>query len=272
MSQNVSLQTSTTEMRSPLVLENQGQKIFAVLHKPATHTPCPVVVLLHGLGGHKVGRYRIGVDLSTQLAQQGIATLRFDFRGSGDSEGEYSAITIEDQISDAILVLERVAQFPEIDPSRIGICGRSWGGALSVLAASRFKGIKSLCLWAPIFDSQQWEVRRSAWHAIDTDKTKEQELLTFEGQIMGLEFFQQFFRLDIASSLTTLDNTPLFVIHGNQDEQVLVSHGERYMHARQKAAAKTRFLQLPKSDHHFTDLPERIIALQETANWFQKTL
>lgn len=277
MFQNVKIQpmekiTQSVDQRESITVLNQGQKIFAMLHKPVTNNPFPLVVLLHGLGGHKVGRYRIGVETSERLAQAGIGTLRFDFRGCGDSEGEYSKLTIESQVSDTLAILKYIQAHPDVDQKRIGILGRSLGSALGVLAGAEFGGIKTICLWAPLFDGEQWLPIYNKHPTVAHDKEKEEELMTLDGQTPGTEFFHQFFKINLRPSLQKLEEIPLLLIHGCQDKNVVFEHSEKYLNYRRSAPGETRLIQLPLSDHYFTPLNERRIALHETTKWFERTL
>jgi|GEM_PF-184482 len=276
MSQNANINpmqlSQSVELRESVTVLNEGQKIFGMLHKPVSQTPFPIVMLLHGLGGHKVGRYRVGVDTSARLAAIGIGTIRFDFRGCGDSEGEYSKMTVESQVSDALAILRYIQEHPEVDQQRIGILGRSLGSALSIMAAAQLGTVKTMCLWAPLFDGEQWLPIYQKHPTVVHDKEKEEELMTLDGQTPGLEFYHQFFRIDLRSSLQKLEHVPMLFIHGCQDKNVFFSHSEKYLHARKNAPAETRLIQLPLSDHHFTPLNERRIAINETVRWFEKTL
>jgi uncharacterized protein len=71
------------ETREPLIIENEGQRLFGVLHKPVGWDNPPIVVVLHGFASSKHGSHRCYVTLAEYLAKEGIATLRFDFRGAG---------------------------------------------------------------------------------------------------------------------------------------------------------------------------------------------
>ena len=65
-------------------------KLAAVVQVPdglAEGEKCPVVILMHGFMGNKDGMMeKVAGDM---LAQQGIASVKFDFNGHGESEGEY---------------------------------------------------------------------------------------------------------------------------------------------------------------------------------------
>lgn len=116
----------------------------------------PVVLLLHGFAGHMNDLIVGGTAESMYgmtariLAEYGIASLRFDFRGSGLSEGDWQDTTFSGQIRDAISALSFLEMFPEVDPSRIGVIGLSQGGLVAACVAARDQRVKSAVLWSAV--------------------------------------------------------------------------------------------------------------------------
>lgn len=260
------------EEREPVVLYNQGQKIFGILHKPTKTKKCPVVLMCHGLGGHKIGKGRLYVSLSEMLSALGIGSLRIDFRGSGDSEGDFSAMTIDSEVSDAMIALDYLKNAPFVDTDRIAIFGRSFGGVVAVMAAKRFGLIKSIALWAPVFGCDQWKEKWLKAHSVPMGTEQRNNLLDIEGMRPGYSFFEQLFMLKLNDSLQDLSAIPLFHIHGEKDDIVDLSHAKKFKEARHKAIGESKFKLLPLSDHDFSDYTERQSALNETAEWFAATL
>lgn len=129
------------ESREWCLLENKGQKIFGVLHRPNCEEDVPCVVVMHGFASSKHGTNRAHVTLSEKLAEQGVASLRFDFRGAGDSEGCLSEINLEDMVTDAIAALDHVSDLEGIDAGRIGVFGTSLGGSIAMLSCERFGNV-----------------------------------------------------------------------------------------------------------------------------------
>lgn len=76
-------------------------------------------------------------DLAHGLARSGIASLRCDDRGVGDSAGELLNATYDDLAGEASRRLGVLAALPEVDPERVGFIGNSEGGAIGPLAATR---------------------------------------------------------------------------------------------------------------------------------------
>lgn len=260
------------EIREAITLENNGEKIFAILHRPLNVKNVPAIVICPGFAGNKCGKFRMFVTLGKELARQGIAVLRFDYRGAGDSEGEFQDITLQGKISDTLKCLRFLADDSQIDSSRIGILGRSLGGAIAVLSARKFPEIKSLALWAPVFRSDPW---RELWESFKSNKMLDQEkqevLRNLPANIPNIEFLTQFFKLDIQQELEGLRQTPLLHIHGEKDRVVKIEHAKDFEKAR-LGILHSRFLQLPNCDHDFSDSKEQTTAIYETVQWFLNTL
>jgi dipeptidyl aminopeptidase/acylaminoacyl peptidase len=263
---------SVYEERESVVLSNEGEKIFGILHLPKGEDKPPCVMVCHGLGGHKTGKYRVYVELAESLIKAKIAVFRFDFRGSGDSEGTFSEMTLQGEVSDALLALDYLVHCPKVDSSRLGVFGRSLGGAVAIKAAAITQNIKSAALWAPLYNGEQWLHK---WQHLLSGRTSEQEgveMRRINGQVAGMEFYSELFSTDMGEQLKTLMEVPLLLMHGEKDEVIGISHSEKYYAARKPSGAPLEFIRLPNGDHDFTHPGERQFAISKTTEWFQKTL
>lgn len=259
-----------SENRESVVLTNEGQKIFGVLHLPNGVENPPCVLICHGLGGHKTGRYRVYVELAEALVKKNIAVFRFDFRGSGDSEGHFSEMTLMGEVSDALVALNYLKTEPRIDAGRMGIFGRSLGGAVAILSAGLFGSIRCIALWAPIFNGEQWKHEWAKVMKGHATKAEAAEMHRINGQIPGFPFFKEMFEMQIDLSLKLLENVPLLLMHGEKDDLVTISHSELYLKERHHLKEITKFIRLPHADHDFSYTEERMFAIKETAHWFER--
>ena len=190
------------EIREAVTLENHGEKIFGIIHRPLSihnnSKKVPAILICPGFAGNKCGKLRMFVTLGKKLAQLGIAVFRFDYRGAGDSEGDFSEMTIDGEVSDTLKCLDFLQNEAQIDASRIGILGRSLGGAIAVLTARRSQKIKSLALLAPVFKSDPW---RELWKSIQSKqslaKTDKEVLRHLPANIPNLIFLTQIFQLGL---------------------------------------------------------------------------
>ncbi|MET4076263.1 alpha/beta fold hydrolase [Hymenobacter sp. UYCo722] len=103
--------------------------------------PFPAAVLLSDVGGQdrdaRQGSYRLFADLASSLARQGIAVLRLDDRGIGQSGGDSRLATTADLVRDAQAALSFLRVRPSIDPARTGFIGHGEGGNVALLAAAQ---------------------------------------------------------------------------------------------------------------------------------------
>jgi dienelactone hydrolase len=123
---------------------------------PPGEGPFPVVVLVHGSGRESA------VDtyfMPYLFAPHGIATLAFDKRGTGGSDGDYTQ-NFHLLAGDVLAAVEWLRGRPEIDRRRIHLAGFSQGGWIAPLAASRTRGIRSLLIaygpTVPVTAEDRW--------------------------------------------------------------------------------------------------------------------
>ena len=120
-------------MEEKITFQSDGLKLAGILETPPDLKPGerrPAFIVLHGFGGNKDGSGQLVV--AKQLSGWGYVTLRIDFRGCGDSEGERGRIICLDQVADTRNALSYLATGAEVDPQRIALVGSSFGAAVAV--------------------------------------------------------------------------------------------------------------------------------------------
>lgn len=128
-----------------------GQRLYGMLHTPDASAPAqgwPSVLFLHGFTGNRIEGHRNFVLFSRLLASRGIASLRFDCRGSGESQGDFSEMTVSSEVQDALAAAEYLRRQPNIDPQRVMLLGFSMGAIVASLALREMKPHR-LALWSP---------------------------------------------------------------------------------------------------------------------------
>ena len=135
----------------PVTFIRDGMQIVGMLHIPQKTSPqYPAVLLLHGFTGHKAESHFMFTRLARSLVKAGFVCLRFDFVGSGDSEGEFKDMTILSELKDARVAFQFLNDQPEVDPQKIGLLGLSMGGCIAALLAGENQLIRSLVLWSAV--------------------------------------------------------------------------------------------------------------------------
>ncbi|MFC2022829.1 alpha/beta hydrolase [Chloroflexota bacterium] len=117
-------------------------------HFPETDSDFPAVVVCHPhpLNGGSMSANVI-FKICEALSQRGIVALRFNFRGVGMSSGTFGNGIAEQD--DARAALAVVMAAPNIDTTRLGLAGYSFGGGIAVPVAAQESKVKLLALIAP---------------------------------------------------------------------------------------------------------------------------
>mgnify|MGYP006266871785 CR=1 FL=1 len=128
--------------------EREVHVLEGVLEKPDSRGPFPAVAVCHPHPRYGGDMYNNVVSVICQaLAQESIATLRFNFRGVGASQGKFSNGAGEKE--DAIAAISCLSSLKAVDKDRIGLCGYSFGGAVSLEVAPGDARVKALALISP---------------------------------------------------------------------------------------------------------------------------
>jgi dipeptidyl aminopeptidase/acylaminoacyl peptidase len=123
-------------MEERVTFVSEGLKLSGVLLTPdggAARGRRPGFLVLHGFGSNKEGGGSRVV--ARTLAEFGYVTLRFDFRGCGESEGPRGRTICLEQVEDTRHALSFLASRGEVDGERIGVIGSSFGAAVAIYAA-----------------------------------------------------------------------------------------------------------------------------------------
>lgn len=127
-------------------------ELAGTLTLPAGEAPFPAVVLASGSGPQDrdstLFDHKPFLVLADHLTRAGIAVLRFDDRGHGESTGDVSQATSSDLADDVLAGVRWLAGRDEIDPRRIGIVGHSEGGILAPMAATRSRQVAFVVMLA----------------------------------------------------------------------------------------------------------------------------
>jgi len=115
--------------------------LAGTLTLPKDAGPFPAVMLITGSGPQDRDETLFGhrpfLVLADHLTRRGIAVLRVDDRGVGQSTGDFDKATVEDFAKDALAGLEFLKSRKEVDGKRMGLIGHSEGGTVASLVASR---------------------------------------------------------------------------------------------------------------------------------------
>ena len=117
----------------PITFTSEGLTLEGILHQPVSAPfPAAAVCHPHPLYGGDMSNYVV-VAVCQALAEAGIASLRFNYRGVGHSEGKYGDGLGER--TDTAAALAYLRQLAEVEQNKVGIIGYSFGATVALMAA-----------------------------------------------------------------------------------------------------------------------------------------
>jgi len=140
----------TLQRESPFFFELGGERLFGLMHFPATPATTGVV-FCHAFAEEKLWSHRVYVNFARAAATAGFAVLRFDMRGEGDSARDFEATDIESRIADVRRAVQELrSQVPQVQ--RVVLVGHRLGGSIAAAAGSA----DGLAIWDPIVDGADY--------------------------------------------------------------------------------------------------------------------
>ncbi len=223
-------------------LNNGGLRLAALLYtSPGLKT---AVVVCHGFMGSKEGGGK-AVTMSEELGKLGYAALLFDFCGCGESEGNFSDISLSRHIGD---INSSVDFCLEAGFKRVITTGRSFGGTAAICHGAFDQRVAGVSSWAA-----PAEPARLFSGYLEQAGGQNQNLVPLARQDGAVHvkksFFQDLAVYNIAKKAALLAPRPLQVVHGSNDQVVPRRNAEIIFNA----AGQPKAMQIISgADHQFT--------------------
>ena len=272
----VSLNAFADVLSTPLTLDNGEYEIPAIMTSPEGTAVVPGVILLHGSASHKNEVGDLYLRLAEQLANNGIASIRIDFAGTGDSPVDYTHYTLKTAVRDAEVALAFLRSQPQVDDHRIGVVGFSQGGLIAQLLLAQQPGIKSFVAWssvasdgigpfADMFETLYMKAKREG--------QVEQQFAWRPPLTVSYEWFEQVMANQSLSGMAEYTGSVL-AIAGSNDTVVPPTAATRLIVASGSDVA--RAVTIKGADHIFNVLDENANQdeqlLEMTTEWFAEAL
>ncbi len=251
-SQELELQGSKGKLAATLVTPlglKEGEKL-------------PLTILMHGFTGNRnETMFRLMAD---SLAKHGIASLRFDFNGHGQSEGLFQEMTVPNEIDDAHAVIAYCRQLPWVD--KIAIVGHSQGGVVASMTAGLLTAdsISATVLLAPASVMRDDVIRGNTFGAF-YDPRNPPEVIQLGNYKLGANYIRTAFHLPIFPTAAKYQG-PALILHGNADRLVPFTCGEHY----HEIWPNSQFVEMEGYGHGFEQNIYRAVKL--TTQFLGKTL
>ncbi|GAA3441624.1 alpha/beta hydrolase family protein [Planomonospora venezuelensis] len=229
-----------------------GLILGGTLALPAGPGPHPVVLIVTGSGpldrdaDHKRMPLGVSRDLAHALARAGVASFRYDKRGVGESQGDFLAAGLSDNVADARAALAWLRGRTEIDPAAVFVAGHSEGAVIATaLSPAEQDGLAGIVLLSGIArtgeETLRWQARQIAGdlpapvrvilRLLGTDLfTKQEQALTrlkatttdvarVQGRRTNARWHREFIAFDPEPLLRGL-RVPVLAVTGDGDVQV----------------------------------------------------
>ena len=227
-------------------------------------------VLAHGITGDREqgGLYS---ELAARLARRGLGSLRFDFRGHGQSGGAQEAITVAGEVSDLAASVDWLHAH---QPAPLCIVASSFGAVSACQYVAQSDGIACLVLLNPVLDLRRTFLEpevlwpKQSFNAAGFEHLEEHGFLWLDGhfkigralvdEMRTCAPYQQLARLEI----------PVLTLHG--DEDTCVPHAVSQLHG--VPNPRSRFVTIPGADHGFGRPHERELVLASIMDFLSEHL
>jgi len=240
---------------------DKGFTLAGKIDFPLTKAPYPFALFAHVFTGNKNLKGARHITRALNIA--GIAVLRFDFTGLGESEGNFEDTNFSSNVQDLLAASEYLKEHysaPEI------IIGQSLGGAASIFAAKHIKSVKAIAtIGAPCDPEHVMHLLSGSLSEIESTGQSEVKI---DGRTFTIkkQFIDDLKAQKIDSVLPDLEKA-LLVLHSPQDFVVEIENAAHIYH---KARHPKSFVTLDGADHMLTNKDDAFYTGQVIASWVER--
>lgn len=219
-------------MRKHFIEVEKNEEIAAVHHEASSSK---WIFFCHGFGSNKEGTYE---ERAERAVKEGYNGVRFDFRGNGESDGEF----IDQDLSSRIKDLNAAIQY--FGPEKVILYGMSFGGKV-VIHATEDLDVEALILKSPVTYNSIMDKFRSV--------VEEKGSYThFDEKTVDNKFFEDFDNYSLSEASESID-CPVSLFHGESDSTV---HFENSLEAFREFSGESCLFRFQGEKHSLTDKAE----------------
>lgn len=207
-------------------IKREGRTLRGLLEGTTTLHNDQVAILMHGFMGDRGNQPgKLLYDLSHALNAAGIPTLRFDFAGCGESDGDFAEMTVFSELLDGMAIIDYART--TIGAQTIDLVGHSQGGVVASMLAGYYRDvIDKLVLLAPAAtlkdDALKGECQGTVY-----DPNHIPLPVPVHGQAVSGQYFRTAQLLPIYETAQHFAG-PTLIIHGEADQVVSPAAARKY--------------------------------------------
>lgn len=244
---------------------SNSNHIYGELMTPDDSRELPCLILGHGFTGNR--NERMLVAISRELAGKGIASIRFDYDGHGESEGRTEDVTIAGELSDLQAVLDYARASRLVDSTRIFVGGHSVGGLLPIYLYEKVpEQVAGLVLISPAL---------SLYHEFVEELTGERLIAMINGESVdfgsfrvGRKIIEECSMLNPFVTAATMQPEAL-LIHGKCDQNTPAFHS---VLLKKLWGEKAKLCLIEGADHCYMTSKATAEVAEEVALWIRSRL
>lgn len=236
---------ANSSVQKEFTLDGDHGKLSVILEVPKKEKEYPLVMILHGFNASK--DMPLLTDLANKLQNEGIATIRFDFNGHGQSEGSFLDMTALNEIEDTKKVYEYISKLPQV--KSVSLAGHSLGGVVAAMFAGELgtDKIKTVVLMAPAGELKDDTLKGDLFGIKYDPQNIPEYIVLSNGLKVGKPFLQTSQTLPIYETTEKYEG-PVLIVHSKDDQLVPYSYGVQFKEIYKNAELET----LSGFDHNFT--------------------
>ena len=225
-----------------------GHKLEGSLFSPTVSANSAGVLILHGWGGSRDHHY----EIANLLCREGFVCLGVDLRGHGRSAELARTVRPSDNLADAIVALDFLASQHEVQTSRLGAAGFSYGAFLAVLL-SQERRLRWLALRAPaLYRDIDIAVPKTSIDRKGLAEFRRRKLLPKDS---------------IALRAAADFNGEVLVLESEADSIIPGEQVQNFLSAFEKAHSVTHVM-IPGADHCLSSESWKEFAVSTASKWF----
>ncbi len=242
---------------------SHGQQLAARLDLPVTGQAVAYALFAHCFTCTK--NLKAVGNITRALAREGIATLRFDFTGLGESEGDFAETHFSSNVRDLIAAADFLAARYEAPCIMIG---HSLGGAAVLQAAGRIASVAAVATIGAPCDPEHVTYLLGDKKALIAERGEAEVKLAGRSFRIKKEFLEDLQQQRMQETIRALQR-PLLILHSPLDTTVDIENAARIFQA---AMHPKSFISLDKADHLLGDEADSLYAGAMIAAWAAKYL
>lgn len=183
-----------------------------------------LVIIMHGFTGRK--DEKLISDIANNFDEKGLATLRFDFNGHGESDGKFEDMTVLNEIGDAKAILDYARTITGV--RHIYLLGHSQGGVVASILAGYYPDIiDKLILMSPAATLKD-DAKKGNLQGNKYDPEHIPDTVHFSDDKTVGGFYLRTNKSLPIYEIAKLYTGPVCLIHGTEDKIVNEIASERY--------------------------------------------